>query len=109
MCYVKWLVEKSGFAQEQGGLSVVSGDKYPDVLSSLEGVELVVNAPAAAGEEDLWNNINNDSELGINASGAIPSGIVEAATSGTKTMEELVDEWNKKWTDAQKANGVTPQ
>ena len=79
------------------------------MLSSLEGVELVVNAPAAAGEEDLWNNINNDSELGINASGAIPSGIVEAATSGTKTMEELVDEWNKKWTDAQKANGVTPQ
>lgn len=75
----------------------------------MEGVERIVNAPAAAGEEDLWNNINNDSELGINSSGTIPSEIVEAATSKTKTFEELVDEWNKKWADAQKANGVTPQ
>lgn len=109
MCYVKWLVEKSGFAESQGGISIVNGSAYPDVLSDMEGVERIVNAPAAAGEEDLWNNINNDSELGINSSGTIPSGIVEAATSKTKTFEELVDEWNKKWADAQKANGVTPQ
>lgn len=109
MCYVKWLVEKSGFAESQGGISIVSGSAYPDVLSDMEGVERIVNAPAAAGEEDLWNNINNDSELGINSSGTIPSEIVEAATSKTKTFEELVDEWNKKWADAQKANGVTPQ
>lgn len=107
MCYVKWLVEKSQFAQSEGGLSIVIGDEYPEALASLKDIELVVNDPAAEGEENLWNDINNDSELGINVSGAIPTEIVEAAVSGTKTMEELVNEWNEKWTAAQESNSVT--
>ena len=78
---------------------------YPNV--NIEYVELIVNNPAAAGEENLWNDINNDSELGINASGAVPTQIVEAAVTGSETMEELVDEWNEKWTDAQEDNGIT--
>lgn len=107
MCYVKWLVEKSGFAQQEGGLSIVNGDKYPEALDALKDVELVVNAPAAEGEENLWNDINNDSELGINVSGNIPVEIVEEAVSGGKTMEDMVNEWNEKWTAAQESNGVT--
>lgn len=107
MCYIKWLVEESGFAQTQGGLSIVTGDEYPAALAAFDSVELVVNAPAATGEENLWNDINNSSELGINVSGAIPKEIVESAISGTKTMDEMVNEWNEKWTAAQEANGVT--
>ncbi len=107
MCYIKWLVEESGFAQDQGGLSIVIGSEYPEALQSLEGVELVVNNPAAAGEENLWNDINNDSELGINVSGAVPTEIVEAAVTGSATMDDLVAEWNEKWTDAQENNGIT--
>ncbi len=106
MCYIKWLVEESGFAQGEGGLSIVKGDEYPEALQALEGIELVVNSPAAAGEENLFNDVNNDSELGINVSGAVPTQIVEEAVSGNKTMEELAAEWNEKWTAAQESNGV---
>lgn len=106
MCYIKWLVEKSGFAQGEGGLSVVSTDAYPEALADLEGVELVVNNPAPAGEENLFNDVNNDSELGINVSGAVPTEIVEEAVSGTKTLEDMVAEWNEKWTAAQESNGI---
>lgn len=107
MCYIKWLVEKSGFAQSEGGLSIVIGDKYPEALSALEGVTLVVNNPAPAGEENLYNDINNDSELGINVSGVIPTQIVEEAISGGKAMSDLATEWNEKWTKGQVASGVT--
>lgn len=107
MCYIKWLVEKSGFAQSQGGISIVTGDAYPDALADFEGIDLIVNTPAAEGEENLWNDINNGSELGINVSGAIPKEIVESAVSGTKTMEEMAADWNAKWTAAQESNGVT--
>lgn len=109
MCYIKWLVEMSGFAQSEGGLSVVTGDEYPEALSALDGVELVVNQPAEAGEENLFQDINNDSELGINVSGAIPTQIVEETTSGTMTLEDMVNEWNEKWTAAQESNGVTAE
>lgn len=107
MCYIKWLVEKSGFAQGEGGLSAVIGDEYPEALAALDGVELVVNNPAPDEDVNLFNDVNNDSELGINVSGAIPTEIIEEATSGTKTMEDMVAEWNEKWTAAQESNGIT--
>lgn len=107
MCYIKWLVEKSGFAQGEGGLSIVIGEEYPEALSSFEGIELVVNNPSPEEDATLFNDINNESELGINVSGAIPIQVLEEAVAGTKTMEELSAEWNEKWTKAQEANGVT--
>lgn len=82
------------------------GDEYPEALKALDGIELVVNNPAEEGEENLFNDVNNDSELGVNVSGAIATEIVEEAVSGTKTMEEMADEWNEKWTAAQESNGV---
>ena len=107
MCYIKWLVEESGFSQSEGGLSIVTGSEYPEALKDMEGVELVVNNPAPEGEENLWNDINNDSELGINVSGAVPTEVVESAVTGDKTMDDLVQEWNEKWTSAQENNGIT--
>lgn len=109
MCYIKWLVEVSDFAQSEGGLSIVTGAEYPEALQALEGVELVVSNAAPEGEETLFGDVNNDSELGINVSGAIAIEIVEEAISGTKTMEEMTAEWNEKWTAAQEANGISPQ
>ncbi|WP_251388832.1 ABC transporter substrate-binding protein [Mediterraneibacter agrestimuris] len=107
MCYIKWLLEESGFAQGEGGLSAVIGAEMPDALAALEGVELVVNNPAPSEDVNLFNDVNNESELGINVSGAIPKEIVEEATAGTKTMEDMVNEWNEKWTAAQESNGIT--
>lgn len=109
MCYVKWLLEDSGYAESEGGISVEKDAELPEALSSFKDVELIINDPAPEGEETLANDINNDSELGVNVSGYIPKEIVEAATSGSPSMEEMVDEWNQKWTQAQENAGVTPQ
>ena len=46
---------------------------------------------------------------GINVSGKLATEVVENATTGAKTMDELADEWNAAWTAAQEENGVTPQ
>lgn len=110
MCYVKWLVEKSGYAESEGGISVDKDAQLPETLSSFADVELIINDPAPEGEETLANDINNNSELGINVSGYIPKEIVEnAITPDGLTMDEMVQEWNEKWTAAQEAAGVTPQ
>lgn len=110
MCYVKWLVEKSGYAESEGGISVDKDAQLPEALSSFADVELIINDPAPEGEETLANDINNNSELGINVSGYIPKEIVEnAITPDGLTMDEMVQEWNEKWTAAQEEAGVTPQ
>lgn len=109
MCYIKWLTEKSGFAESEGGISIVKGMPYPETLSSFEDIDLVINTPAPDGEENLMSDINNESELGINVSGYIPKEVLQAMIDGSKTMEEMSAEWNEKWTAAQESNGVTPQ
>lgn len=104
MCYIKYLMEKSDYAQSQGGLSAALGAEYPEALADLEGVELVVNNPAPDEDANLGDDLRNESELG---SGNIPVQIVEEATTGTMTFDEMVDEWNEKWTAAQEKYGVT--
>lgn len=109
MCYVKWLVEKSGFAETVGGIDCVVGAKLPEALAAFESdkVKIIVNEPAVSGEEALFNDVNNDSELGLNVSGKCGTEVVENAITGDATMKELADNWNKSWTEAQEKNGIT--
>lgn len=109
MIYVKWLTEESGFAENQGGISIVKDAPYPDTLKDMEGIPLVMDNPAPAGEETLYNDINNASELGINVANEPIQAIVEAALTGSQTLDEIMNEWNEKWTAAQEENGVTPE
>lgn len=57
----------------------------------------------------LFNNVNNESEIGINSSNDPKQAIVEAALLQSMTLDEIMDEWNEKWTSAQESNGVTPE
>ena len=108
MCYIKYLVEETDFAETQGGVDCLVDAEFPEALASFQTdtVHIIVNEPAAEGEETLQSDINNESELGINVSGVLATSVVENATTGDKTMNELADEWNAKWTAAQAEFGV---
>jgi ABC-type glycerol-3-phosphate transport system substrate-binding protein len=106
MLYVKWLTENSNFSYDQGGIPVCLGEKYPDVYKMFDGVKLVIDNPAPDGEETLYNDINNDSEVGINVSPEGVSKILEAATTGTPTLDELMADRNSRWTASQKKFGA---
>ena len=106
MIYVKWLTEKSNFAFDQGGIPIVQGAKYPEVLKDFSDVELVINNPAKEGEEDYFDKINTDSEVGLNTDNIPDCKIVEHALAGDMTLNEIMDEWNQKWSQAQKDNNI---
>jgi ABC-type glycerol-3-phosphate transport system substrate-binding protein len=106
MLYIKWLTENSNFAYDQGGIPVCVGEEYPDVYKMFDGVELVIDNPAPDGEETLYNDINNDSEVGINISPDGDSKILEAATIGSPTLDEIMADWNARWTASQKKFGA---
>ena len=108
MIYVKWLTEESNFSYDQGGIPICVGDEYPEVLAAFDGVELEVDNPAPEGEEDLFGEINTESEIALNNDNTHVQNIVEHALSGDMTMEEIVDEWNQAWTDAQEEYDITP-
>ena len=58
-------------------------------------------------EEDSLNSLNADSELNINASGDSKlQELIEHAASQDMTFDEIMDDWNQKWADAQDTEGV---
>ncbi len=107
MYYIKWLTEKSGFAYSEGGVPIDKKGEYPALYAAFEGIDMVADAPAVAGEETLLNDLNSESELAINAGGNTKiQQIVENAFNGTKDFDEIMADWNEAWSDAQKALGV---
>ena len=110
MIFVKWFTEKSGFAYNEGGIPIAAGDdNYPAAYAAFSenNVDFVSDNPSAEGESDLFNALNSESELNINAGGNLKvQQIIEHAANGTKNFDAIMDEWNKAWSDAQASEGV---
>lgn len=106
MLFVKWLTEESNYAYDQGSIPVVAGSEYPDVMAAFSDVELIIDNPAKEGEEELYNLVNRDSEVGLNNDAMPDCEIVEHALSKDMTIDEIMDEWNEKWTAGQESNNV---
>lgn len=104
MIYVKWLLEESPIYEDEGSIPALKGEPLPDALSDFKDVELFPNNPPKEGEENLYDDLRNTAEV---LSGDYPvCEVTEAALYGSKTLDELMDEWNAKWTSAQESFGV---
>ena len=111
LCFVKFMAEESGFSYDCGGLPVAIKDtRLPDFYAAFKGIDFVVDEPAIEGEEDLLNELNAESGLNINNNGETKmQELVECAADGSKTYDEIIDEWNEEWTSAQESCGVEIQ
>lgn len=99
MTFVKFMVEESGWCDLEGGYPI---SKSAPTSFVFDGVNVVSNVTALAGEEDLMNNMNAESELSFNAGGdAKVQGIVEAAATGSQSFDDIMADWTAKWNDAQ--------
>ena len=101
LLYIKYLIDKSNFDYDQGGIPTVKANPPPATLSAFNGIDLVADNPSLKGEEDLMTNINVESELGINMDNRHVISIVEAALKKSPTLDNIVAGWNANWTKAQ--------
>ncbi len=106
MLYMKWLIEDSTIYEDEGSIPALKSGDLPDALADFEGVELLADNPAKEGEETLFNEINSESEVGIHNDDYPDCEILEAALYGSNTLDEMMDQWNEKWSDAQESLGV---
>ena len=105
LIFVKWLVERSGYAYNEYSLPVVKG---AETQLSFDGVELIEEEPAIAGEEDLRDKISAESEVNIDldGNGLRLAAVIEHAANGDMTYDDIVAGWNQAWSDAQESLGV---
>lgn len=106
MLYLKWILDESSMFIDEGSIPARKDAPMPDVLADFNGVELLSNSPAKEGEETLFDDINNKSEVGIQNNDYPDCEILEAALYDSKSLDEIMDEWNQKWSDAQESFGV---
>lgn len=107
MVFVKWMTEESGFSFNEGGVPISMDGEYPELYAAFDGIEFVADEPSLPGEEDILNELNAESELNINSGGDSKiQAIIEHAANGDKTFDEIMDEWNAAWSNAQEVAGV---
>lgn len=100
MLYIKWMSESSNFAYDQGGVPVLKSQEYPETLKAFDGIALVADAQAPAEIADLQPNVNQESELSLNADQTHVQRVVEAAINGDETLDDIVADWNEAWNAA---------
>lgn len=101
--WVKWLIEKSGYSYNEGGLAVAKDGKDADFYSDLtdNGVEIIQNEPAKSGEETRLNDLNQASLLNVGSDdGTRGQQIIESASSGRESFDDIMKDWNQKWDSA---------
>ena len=107
MYYLKWLTHESGFAYSEGGAPIAKDGEYPDLYAAFDGIDMVSDADAVAGEETLLSEMNAESELNFNNGGNTKvQEIIEHGFNKDKTFDEIMADWNAAWSDAQAALGV---
>ncbi len=105
LVFVKWMAEESGYSYNEDGLPVAT--KNTETKLSFDGVDFIDDAPSIDGEEDLLNELNAESELNVNNGGDRKiQELIEHASIGDMTFDEIMDSWNELWTDAQESLGV---
>ena len=103
--WLLWFADHSGYAHANGGISPRIDGDMPDSLKTFTdlGVELVELAPAEAGKESLVNDIDSQSEIGLNAPD-YRQRIIDAARGATdETKQQIFDDLNTRWADARAA------
>ncbi len=104
MVFVKWMVEKSGWCDNEGGYPI---SKTAPTSFVFDGVEVVNNEAAPDDEADLMNQMNAECELNFNNGGDRKvQEIVEAAATGSMTYDDIMANWTQLWNGAQDSLGV---
>ena len=99
LAFLWWMVDKSGYAQHEDGIPAQLDADFPEALSAFEdaGVEFVTLTPPPAGEEDLFDSIDNGSEVGTWQPKWKLIMIESAIGNRSETYDEICDQMNKDW------------
>ena len=99
-----WMGASAYTPADEGSIPAKKGEPLPDALAEFSGVELLSDNAPAEGEDGLYDKIRNKAEV---LSGDYPpSEVLEAALYGNKSLDDLMGEWNQKWSDAQSSESV---
>lgn len=106
--WIEFLVHETDWVEFNESIPAVKGGKYPSVLDSFNelGVTYFEMNKPPVGEEGLYDTLDKESEIGF-WSDPEKKRIVDAAMGTTnETFEQIMDDWNKRWSKARKNRNI---
>lgn len=99
--FVQFMVEESGLALAQGGISLMKDDPMPSGLEEFSDVIFVVDKPASEENTGKYDAVQQDSGVTLYDNGQRLNGVVDIARGvSTQTFEEYMAELGAKWAAA---------
>jgi ABC-type glycerol-3-phosphate transport system substrate-binding protein len=99
--FVEFMVEESGLALAQGGISLMKNDPMPDGLENFADVEFVVDMAATDENAGKLDTVQQDSGVTLYDNGQRLNGVVDIARGvSSQTFEEYMADLNAKWAGA---------
>lgn len=99
--FIKFLIEESSWAYDQGGISIMKDADYTNGYEEFDEVELVMEVQAVDGEENIFSLINEASGMGLDGDDGHVKRVIDSARNHSETYDEIVADWNAAWTRAQ--------
>ena len=101
--FVEFMVDESGLALDQGGISLLKNDPMPSGLEEFGNVEFVVDMPATEENNGLLDEVQQISGITLYDNGSRLNGVVDIARGASnQTFAEYMEALAKKWSDAVK-------
>lgn len=101
--FVQFMVDESGLALDQGGISLLKNDPMPSGLEEFANVEFIVDQPATDANNGLLDEVQQVSGITLYDNGSRLNGVVDIARGASnQTFKEYMDALAKKWSDAVK-------
>ena len=99
--FLDFMMLESGYAVDNGEMSIAIGDEFPEALANFEGYSFLVDSPSQPENAGKWDAVHNESELGLWSGSEYQVMIVEAAFGNVdKSFDDIMAEWNAKWKEA---------
>ena len=99
--FIDFLINDSGLALSQGGISLVASDPMPEGLENFADVEFIVDQPATDENVGLLDEVMADSGITLYDNGAHMNGVVDCARgASSQTFNEYMSTLAEQWAGA---------
>ncbi len=100
MLFAKWMAEESTYCVDEMVIPACKSGKAPEFVTALEDIPILYGVPTPSDEVDMVRKMDN-ATTGIEV-----HYLIEAADAGSDTFDNIMNEWNQIWSDAQASVGV---
>ena len=105
--WIDFMVDESGFALNQGAISIVKDDPMPDTLADFADIELVIDNPATPENEGKFDVLSQESEINLYAEPEKQRLLESAMGSTNESFDDIMNDWNARWKEA--LDNYTPE